>query len=192
MESIGHWPVISLRKACQFSLIGPLSAAELTWLKRTVGYCLNSLWLLNKSTNSNPFANNDSTNTSPCQEPSPSSFIYFLLFSIWLLHDIPHAILLSFEMCFNRPIVISLSEDVWKTHMSPDVTNYYGLHIRLSFPSYISVWQVSAHHFVCVCVCFLNSTIYKNNNNNKANLFNYSYCCTNIWFRYISLLLLFN
>ncbi len=71
-ESVGHWPVISLRQACQVSLIGPLSAvSNQQW---TVGYCLNSLWLLNtlcENTNSNPFAN-DSTNTSPCKEPSLS------------------------------------------------------------------------------------------------------------------------
>ncbi len=38
-----HWPVISLRQACQVSLIGPLSAVSNQ--QRTVGYCLNSLWL---------------------------------------------------------------------------------------------------------------------------------------------------
>lgn len=144
-ESIGRWPVIFLRQACQVSLIGPLSAAALTWLKPTVGYCLNSLWLFNKNTNSNPFANSDSINASPCQELSLSSFISLLLFSIYLLDDTPHAILLSFEMCFNRAIVISHSEDIWKPHMSPDVTNCSGLYIRLSFSSYLSVRQVSAH-----------------------------------------------
>ncbi len=56
--------------------------------------------------------------------------------------------------------------------MSPDVTNYSGLHIRLSFSSYLPVWQVSAH-FILFFVCeffFLNSTIYENNNNNKKYL----------------------